>query len=35
MHGAFVDQGWLFSHIATETRVPSNHPLRRIRALGP
>lgn len=33
MRGAFVDQGGLFSYISPEARVPSNHPLRRIRAL--
>ena len=33
MRGAFVDQGRLFSYISPEARVPSNHPLRRIRAL--
>jgi hypothetical protein len=33
MRGAFVDQGGLFSYIAPEARVPSNHPLRKIRIL--
>ena len=33
MRGAFVDQGGLFSYISPEARVPSNHPLRRVRAL--
>ncbi len=33
MRGAFVDQGRLFSYISPEARVPSKHPLRRIRTL--
>ena len=33
MRGAFLDQGGLFSYISPEARVPSNHPLRRVRAL--
>ena len=33
MRGAFVDQGRLFSYISPEARMPSNHPLRKIRAL--
>ncbi len=33
MRGAFVDQGGLFSYIASEARVPANHPLRKIREL--
>src|SRR5260221_1358865 len=33
MRGAFADQGGLFSYISPEARVPSNHPLRKIRAL--
>jgi transposase len=33
MRGGFVDQGWLFSYISAEARVPANHPLRAIRAL--
>jgi len=33
MRGAFVDQDGLFSYISPEGRVPSNHPLRKIRAL--
>jgi hypothetical protein len=33
MRGAFVDQGGLFSYIAPEARMPSNHPLRKIREL--
>src|SRR5437773_3853276 len=31
MRGAFVDQGGLFSYIAPEARVPTSHPLRKIR----
>jgi hypothetical protein len=33
MRGAFADQGGLFSYISPETRVPPNHPPRKIRAL--
>ena len=33
MRGAFTDQGGLFSYISPETRVPANHPLRKIRDL--
>ena len=33
MRGVFADQGGLFSYISPETRVPPNHPLRRIRVL--
>jgi hypothetical protein len=33
MRGGFVDQGWLFSYISAEARVPANHPLRAIRAV--
>lgn len=33
MRGAFEDQGRLFSYVSAETRVPANHPLRKIRAL--
>jgi len=33
MRGAFVDQSGLFSYIAPEARVPTNHPLRKIREL--
>jgi hypothetical protein len=33
MRGAFVDQGGLFSYIVPEARIPSNHPLRKIREL--
>jgi len=33
MRGAFVDQGKLFSYISAEARVPSNHPLRKVREL--
>lgn len=33
MRGRFEDQGRLFSYISPDTRVPPNHPLRKIRAL--
>jgi transposase len=33
MRGKFNDQGGLFSYISPEKRVPSNHPLRKIRRL--
>jgi transposase len=33
MRGADIDQGGLFSYVSLERRVPSKHPLRRIRAL--
>lgn len=33
MRGAFQDQGKLFSYICAESRVPSDHPLRKIREL--
>ncbi len=33
MRGRFVDQGGLFSYVSPEARVPSNHPLRKIREL--
>jgi transposase len=33
MRGAFVDQGRLFSYISPEARVPTSHPLRKVRAL--
>jgi transposase len=33
MRGGFLDQGRLFSYISPEARVPTNHPLRAIRAL--
>ena len=33
MRGAFVDQGGLFSYISPEARVPTDHPLRKIREL--
>ena len=33
MRGAFVDQGGLFSYISPEARVPTSHPLRKIREL--
>jgi transposase len=33
MRGNFQDQGGLFSYISPEERVPTNHPLRKIREL--
>ena len=33
MRGRFQDQGRLFSYVSPETRVPANHPLRKIREL--
>ena len=33
MRGKFEDQGGLFSYISPETRVPKDHPLRKIRKL--
>ena len=33
MRGAFEDQGGLFSYISPEARVPTSHPLRKIREL--
>jgi transposase len=33
MRGADMDQGGLFSYVSMESRVPGNHPLRRVRAL--
>ncbi len=33
MRGTDVDQGGLFSYVSMEQRIPSTHPLRRIRAL--
>jgi transposase len=33
MRGSFEDQGGLFSYISPESRVPANHPLRKIREL--
>ena len=33
MRGAFRDQGGLFSYLSPETRVPANHPLRKVREL--
>lgn len=33
MRGRFRDQGGPFSYVSPESRVPSNHPLRKIRAL--
>ena len=33
MRGTFQDQGGLFSYVSPESRVPENHPLRKIREL--
>lgn len=33
MRGAFMDQGRLFSYISPEARVPTTHPLRKVREL--
>jgi transposase len=33
MRGAFFDQGGLFSYISPEARVPTTHPLRKVREL--
>jgi Transposase domain (DUF772)/Transposase DDE domain len=33
MRGTFQDQGGLFSYVSPESRVPANHPLRKIREL--
>jgi transposase len=33
MRGGFRDQGGLFSYVSPESRVPANHPLRKIREL--
>jgi transposase len=33
LRGAFQDQGKLFSYVSPETRVPADHPLRKIREL--
>jgi transposase len=33
MRGAFRDEGKLFSYVSPETRVPADHPLRKIREL--
>lgn len=33
MRGTFQDQGGLFSYLSPESRVPANHPLRKIREL--
>ena len=33
MRGAFEDQGGLFSYIMPEARIPTNHPLRKIREI--
>jgi len=33
MRGTFQDQGGLFSYVSPESRVPADHPLRKVRAL--
>jgi hypothetical protein len=33
MRGEFRDQGGLFSYIDPESRIPADHPLRRVRGL--
>jgi hypothetical protein len=33
MRGRFQDQGGMFSYIDPEKRIPTNHPLRKIREL--
>ena len=33
MRGTFLDQGGLFSYISPEARIPTSHPLRKIREL--
>lgn len=33
MRGSFQDQGGLFSYVSPESRVPLNHPLRKVREL--
>lgn len=33
MRGQFSDQGWMFSYISPEERVPKGHPLRAIRTM--
>jgi hypothetical protein len=33
MRGAFEDQSRLFSYISPEARIPTSHPLRKIRDL--
>lgn len=33
MRGRFRDQGGMFSYVSPEARVPTSHPLRRVRAL--
>jgi transposase len=33
MRGTFQDQGGLFSYVSPESRVPANHPLRKVREL--
>jgi transposase len=33
MRGSFQDQGGLFSYVSPESRIPANHPLRKVRDL--
>ena len=33
MRGSFQDQGGLFSYMSPESRIPANHPLRKVREL--
>ena len=33
MRGSFQDQGGLFSYVSPESRIPANHPLRKVREL--
>ena len=33
MRGRFQDQGGMFSYIHSEKRIPTDHPLRKIREL--
>jgi transposase len=33
MRGSFQDQGGMFSYVSPESRIPTNHPLRKIREL--
>ena len=35
MQGSFRDQGGMLSYVSPESRVPTNHPLRAVRALVP
>jgi hypothetical protein len=33
MRGRFFDQGGMFSYIQPERRIPTSHPLRKVREL--